>query len=109
MAKKKEQPEAEDASEGEQQAGEPKQGFVKKLLGNRKLLMIAGGGALVLFLGIGAGLYFFVFSTSGAQTKLAAAAPAPIVPPTIAFYDMPDIVVNIQSADGSPAYLKLST
>ena len=31
----------------------------------------------------------------------------PIVPPKVAFYDMPDMVVNIQSPDGSPAYLKL--
>jgi flagellar protein FliL len=107
MAKDKakaEEPEAEAGAD----AAEPKQGFVKKLLGNRKLLMIAGGGALLLFLGIGAGLYFFVFSAPGAQTRMAAAAPTPIVPPTIAFYDMPDIVVNIQSADGTPAYLKVS-
>jgi flagellar FliL protein len=107
MAKDKanaEEPEGE-AAEG---ADEPKQGFVKKLLGNKKLLMIAGGGALLLFLAIGAGLYFVVFSGSPAQTKMAAASPTSIVPPNVAFFDMPDIVVNIQSADGAPAYLKVS-
>jgi flagellar FliL protein len=107
MAKDKaktEEPQAE-AADG---AAEPKQGFVKKLLGNKKLLLIAGGGALLLFLGLGAGLYFFVFRASSAQTKMAAAAPAPIVAPNVAFFDMPDIVVNIQSADGAPAYLKIS-
>jgi len=88
---------------------EPKKGFVKKLLGNKKLLMIGGGGALVLLLGTGAGFYFFVFSGHGAQSKVAAAAaPVPIVPPQVAFYDVPDIVVNIQNADATPAYLKLS-
>ena len=111
MAKDKAKPAAEEpedqAGEGAE-AAEPKQGFVKKLLGNRKLLLIAGGGALLLFLAIGAGLYFFVFSASSAQTKLAAAAPAPIVPPNVAYYDMPDIVVNIQGADATPAYLKIS-
>jgi len=109
MAKDKaktEEPEAEPAEGAD--AAEPKQGFVKKLLGNRKLLLIAGGGALLLFLGLGAGLYFFAFGAQAAQTRVAAAAPTPIVPPNVAFYDMPDIVVNIQSADGTPAYLKIS-
>jgi flagellar FliL protein len=108
MAKDKakaEEPEAEAGAD----AAEPKQGFVKKLLGNRKLLLIAGGGALLLFLGLGTGLYFFVFRSSPAQTRMAAAAaPIPIVAPNVAFFDMPDIVVNIQSADGTPAYLKIS-
>lgn len=102
-------PEDEPADGAE--SAEPKQGFVKKLLGNRKLLMIGGGGALVLLLGIGAALYFFVFSGSKASTHsqvASAAAPVPIVPPQVAFFDMPDIVVNIQSADSTPAYLKLS-
>lgn len=85
----------------------PKQGFVKKLLGNKKLLIIAVG-AIVLLGGGGAGAYVFLFSSPKDDTKVAAAAPVPIIPPTVAFYDMPDIVVNIQSADGSPAYLKLS-
>jgi flagellar FliL protein len=111
MAKDKANPQAEEP-EGEAAEGaentEPKQGFVKKLLGNRKLLLIAGAGALLLFLGIGAGLYFLVFAASPAQTKIAATSPIPIVPPNVAFYDMPDIVVNIQSADGTPAYLKIS-
>ncbi|MGA7674971.1 MAG: flagellar basal body-associated FliL family protein [Rhizomicrobium sp.] len=114
MAKKEKQTadveEPEEGAEGAQEAP-PKQDFVKKLLGNKKLLMIAGGGALVLLLGIGAGLYFFVFSGSGEseQAKTAAAAPQfPVTPPQVAYYDVPDLIVNIQTADGSPAYLKLS-
>jgi flagellar FliL protein len=119
MAKEKAKPEAEDAEadpdapapEGE--GGEaPKQGFVKKLLGNKKMLMIGGGGALVLLLAIGGGAYFFLGGSpktaAGGKVAAADAPPAPIVPPTVAFYDMPDIVVNIQSADGTPAYLKLA-
>ena len=109
MAKKKEEPQAEDAPEGQApDADAPKQGFVKKLLGNKKLLIIAAAG-LLLVLGGGAGLYFFVFSAPK-QDKLASnEAAMPVTPPQVAFYDVPDIIVNIQSADGSPAYLKLST
>jgi flagellar FliL protein len=116
MAKEKAKPEAEDADaetpapEGE--GGDaPKQGFVKKLLGNKMMLMI-GGGVLVLLLAGGGGAYFFLGGApkTAADGKLAAAdaPPQPIVPPTVAFYDMPDIVVNIQSAEGAPAYLKLA-
>jgi flagellar FliL protein len=32
----------------------------------------------------------------------------PLTPPLVAFSDVPDILVNIQSSDGTPAYLKLS-
>jgi flagellar FliL protein len=108
MAKDKSESEE---TEGAAEAEAPKKGFVKKLLGSRKMLMIVGGGALLLLGGVGAGLYFFVFAGPSAaeQAKMAAAAPPiPVVPPSVAFFDMPDIVVNIQSADGSPAYLKLS-
>ena len=111
MAKDKVNP-SEDDEENGGEAGnaEPKKGFVKKLLGNRKMLMI-GGGALALLLAAGGGAYFFLFNGSDApqQTKTADAKPAaPIVPPQVSFFNMPDIVVNIQTPDGSPAYLKLS-
>ena len=55
-------------------------------------------------------LYFFVFSgsTSGEQSKTASAPALPITPPQVAYYDVPDLIVNIQTADGTPAYLKLS-
>ncbi|HEY5338705.1 MAG TPA: flagellar basal body-associated FliL family protein [Rhizomicrobium sp.] len=117
MAKDKAKaPEAEDAEapaatpEGE--GGDaPKQGFVKKLLGNKKMLMIVGG-ALVLVLVGGGGAFFFLGGSSktanGTKVAAADAPPQPIVAPNVAFYDMPDIVVNIQSQDGTPAYLKLA-
>ncbi|HWA91256.1 MAG TPA: flagellar basal body-associated FliL family protein [Rhizomicrobium sp.] len=111
MAKDRKQAEAtEDAPEGEAAVEtEPKKGFVKKLLGNRKLLIIAAAGLVVLLIGGGAGLYFFVFSGSGDDKVAANETPVPVTPPEVAYYDVPDIIVNIQSADGSPAYLKLST
>ena len=111
MAKKKQDADAEekDAPEGEAAATEPKQGFVKKLLGNRKLLIIAAAALLVVLGGAGAGLYFFVFAEPVRPEGAKTADAVPVTPPEIAYYDVPDIIVNIQSADGSPAYLKLSS
>ncbi|HTQ14911.1 MAG TPA: flagellar basal body-associated FliL family protein [Rhizomicrobium sp.] len=104
----KDTPETEDG-EGEAAPEEAaaKQGFVKKLLGNRKLLIVAAGALLVL-VGGGAGAYFFFFSGSAAKDAKVAASPVPVIPPNVAFYDLPDIVVNITNPDGSSAYLKLS-
>jgi flagellar protein FliL len=75
----------------------------------KKFLLVAGGGALLLIVALAAGIWFLFFrsSDSSAQTSPEAQA-IPLVPPQVAYYDMPDLVVNIQSADGSPAYLKLS-
>lgn len=96
-----------DAGEGAQAGNEPKKGFVKKLLGNKKLLIIAGAGLLVLLLGGGAGAYFLLFS--GAPAKTAdAAAELPATPPQVSFFDVPAMLVNIQTIDGTPAYLKLT-
>jgi flagellar protein FliL len=103
-----------EAEDGEETADEgdadgAKKGFVKKLLGNKKMLIIAAAALLLVVGGGGAGAWFFLFSGSGgdAAKTAKAAPPKPIVPPKVAFYDMPDMVVNIQSPDGSPTYLKL--
>ncbi len=105
-------PDDEEKNEREEGAAEgeaSKQGFVKKFLGNKKLLIIAAAGVLMLVLGGGAGAYFFLFSDSDAQkAQGAAAAFVPPTPPQVAFFDVPDILVNIQTPDGSAAYLKLS-
>jgi len=111
-AKKQDVAKTEDAPEGADAAAdaEPKQGFVKKLLGNKKLLIIAAAGLLLVLGGGGAGLYFFVFAAPKADaTKTANAEAVPVTPPQVAFYDVPDIITNLQSADGTPTYLKLST
>lgn len=107
MAKdKKPAEEAEDEKkEGEGQEGEaPKKRFGKKFL------LIAGGGGLVLLLALGAGAYFLFFAGSHGsdKSKMAGNVALPLVPPQVVFYDMPDIVVNIQSPDPTPAYLKLT-
>ncbi|HEY4125583.1 MAG TPA: flagellar basal body-associated FliL family protein [Rhizomicrobium sp.] len=97
-----EKSEKSESGEGETATEEPKKGFGKKFL------LMAGAGALVLLLGIGGGVYYFFFMGSGEETKTAQAKPEiPLTPPQVAYYDVPDIIVNIQTADGSPAYLKV--
>jgi flagellar FliL protein len=101
-----------DAAAPEGEGGDaPKQGFIKKLLGNKKMLIIVAAALLLVVGGGGAGAYFFLFSGSdeakGAKTAEGKPIP-PIVAPQVAFYEMPDMVVNIQSSDGNPAYLKLA-
>jgi len=107
MAKKDKEPDAEGDGENAEATGEgaPKKGF--KCFLTKKILMIAVP-ALVLVLGGGGGAgYFFLLKPhDGEKTKVAEAPP--LTPPEVAFSDVPDILVNIQSSDGTPAYLKLS-
>jgi len=110
MAKKESAPEAEaegDKPEGEGATPAPKKGLGKILgpLKSKKVLMIAVPALLLVLGGGGAGAYFFLFQKS--ETHEAKAEEVPLTPPNVAFSDMQDILVNIQSNDGTPAYLKL--
>ncbi len=109
MAKKEKEPEAEgEKPEGEGAEAAPKKGLGKILgkLKSKKALMIAIPVLLVVLGGGGAGAYFFLFNK--AETHEAKAEEeVPLTPPKVAFSDMQDILVNIQSTDGTPAYLKL--
>ena len=99
----------EDKDDGETpEGGAPKQGLVKKILGNKLLLIGAAVGALFLLGGVGGGVWWFLLRTPPAP-KVAANTPViPPLPPSVAFFDVPDILVNVQTADGTAAYLKLS-
>jgi flagellar FliL protein len=110
MANKDKAPEAEDGAEKPDGEAAPKAGKLSKLL-SKKMLMIAVPALVVLLAGSGAGTYFFVIKPhNDAKARLAKAAQpdVPLTPPQVAFSDVPDILVNIQSNDGTPAYLKLS-
>jgi flagellar FliL protein len=103
MASNQEAPEGKDdgsaAAEGEAPKG------LKKFLTRKKLLIIVPA-LLVVLGGAGGGAYFMMGSHPKEGEE---AAEAPVTPPKVAFSDMADILVNIQSADGAaPAYLKLS-
>lgn len=101
----------EDRKDGEGDTPEgdaPKQGLVKKILGNKLLLIGVAVGALLLLGGAGGGVWYFLLRPAPAP-KVAANMPViPLVPPQVAFFDVPDILVNVQTADGTAAYLKLS-
>lgn len=107
MAKKEAAPEA--PADGEKPEGEgaeaPKKGLLGKLK-SKKMLMIAVPALLLVVGGGGAGAYFFLFKKSD-KAEMAKAEEVPLTPPKVAFSDMQDILVNIQSSDGTPAYLKL--
>ncbi|MEI9996368.1 MAG: flagellar basal body-associated FliL family protein [Rhizomicrobium sp.] len=109
MAKKETRADDAEKTDGDAAEGDaPKQGLVKKLLGN-KLVLFGAAGLIVLLLA-GGGAYWFFFTAADKPTELAAGAPEPLpaTPPNVTFYDVPDIMVNIQGADAAPAYLKLS-
>ena len=103
MAKK--EPEAESAAPADE-AAPPKKSLVGKLM-SKKGLMIAVPVLLLLIGGGGGGAYFFL-KPKPADAGAAGADAAPLTPPKVAFSDMQDILVNIQSNDGTPAYLKLA-
>ena len=83
-----------------------------------KKLIVAGG--LVVVLGGGGGAYYFLGGSAPAEEHAEGApaegghgggpgaAPSELPGEHAAFFDVPDIVVNIQTADSTPAYLKLS-
>ena len=109
MAKKDKEPDAEADGENAEAKGEgeaaPKKGLKRFL--TKKILMIAVPALVLVLGGGGAGAYFFLLKPKDAGHEKMAEAP-PLTPPEVAFSDVPDILVNIQSSDGTPAYLKLS-
>jgi flagellar FliL protein len=104
---KKEAPAAEAEGEKPEGAGAdaaPKKGLAKFL--SKKMRMIIVPVLLLVIGGGGAGAYFFLIKKSD-KNQEAKADDVPLTPPKVAFSDMQDILVNIQSNDGTPAYLKL--
>ena len=122
-AKVKEAPPEEEAAEGGEGEGAP----AKKKL--PMMFLIAGAVALVLVLcGGGAAAYFFLLkpkpeAAAGKDGKKKpekkgkkeekgkkdekAAGQVREGPDGVLFYTMPDVVVNMQTADGRPTFLKL--
>ena len=107
MAKKEKAPETDaggEKPEGDATDAAPKKGLGRFL--SKKMLIIAVPALLLVVGGGGAGAYFFLIKKSD-KTQEAKADDVPLTPPKVAFSDMQDILVNIQSNDGTPAYLKL--
>jgi flagellar protein FliL len=104
MATKDTDADGENAEAQGEGASAPKKGLKRFL--SKKILMIAAPVLVLLLAGVGAGVYFLFLKP--APVKEAKSDAPPLTPPLVAFSDVPDILVNIQSSDGAPAYLKLS-
>ena len=99
----------ENEDQENQEAGDSeKKGFVKKLLGNKKLLIIVVAALVLLLGGGGAALYFLVMVPAQEAKAAEEAKHAPPVAPQVAYFEIPDLIVNIQSSDGNPVYLKMA-
>lgn len=132
MFKKKPKPEAAAATEAPAE-GADGEAAAKKKPGKKKLILMAAAALLVLG-GGGAGALMLLGGDKakagdeahgekphdkpkkkgkkkgGDHGKDKPAEGAPVIaegPDGVVFYTMPDILVNIQSADGRPSYLKL--
>jgi flagellar FliL protein len=118
--KVKEAPEREAAEGEEGEGGKPK----KKL--SMKMMLIAGAGALVVLGGGGGAAFMFLKpkpdaahagkagkehqKEMGKEDKKGGKEGASAVregPDGVLFYTLPDVVVNMQTADGRPTFLKL--
>ena len=79
-----------------------------------KQKLIAIPALLAVLLGIGGGVYFLMLpggektAEEEAATENVQTAAARLPAAEATFFDIPDIIVNIQTADSTPAYLKLS-
>lgn len=94
------------APDAEDENAKVKKGLAAKIkarLRGRTLLILVG---LALTLCGGVATYFFLFKTANTHTAQNEST-APLTPPKAVFSDMQDILVNIQSSDATPAYLKL--
>ena len=76
-----------------------------------KQKLIAAGALVLALAGVSAGIYFLVGSSTkeaGAGAENVRTAAANLPPAQAAFFDVPDIIVNIQTTDSTPAFLKLT-
>src|SRR4051794_16997648 len=89
-------------AEAEAADGAEDEGAAKKSFLSRKLIIIAAAGLLVAG-GGGGGAYFFLSGKKAHEEKAAVAA----IKPPPAFFDLPEVMVNLQSAaPGRSSYLK---
>ncbi|MFN4274943.1 MAG: flagellar basal body-associated FliL family protein [Ferrovibrio sp.] len=88
------------SDETEGQEGEELEGKKKK--GKRAIVIIAAAVVLLLVLGGGGAAYFFLFAGQSEEAEV-----KPELPKVTVFYDLPDILVNLNSTGRQASYLKL--
>ena len=117
----------QEAPEGDAAEGEEGEGQKPKKKLSMKMMLIAGAGALVVLGGGGGAAFIFLkpkpdAAHAGKSAKKSenkkgkdekgkkddkAAGQVTEGPDGVLFYTMPDVVVNMQTADGRPTFLKL--
>ncbi len=88
----------DEATDGEGGEGAPK----RKLAGKKLILLVVL--PVLLLAGGGGAAWFFLFKKKPAETEEAA---KPAQPKILAFLDLPDILVNLQSTGRAQSFLKL--
>lgn len=88
----------DESSDGEGGEGAPK----RKLAGKKLILLVVL--PVLLLAGGGGAAWFFLFKKKPAETEEAA---KPAQPKILAFLDLPDILVNLQSTGRTQSFLKL--
>jgi len=116
-----------EAPEGDAADGEEGEGVKPKKKLSMKMMLIAGAGALVVLGGGGGAAFVFLkpkpdaaHAEKGGKDKKAkhgkeekggkgkeGASAVREGPDGVLFYTLPDVVVNMQTADGRPTFLKL--
>lgn len=90
-----------DETEGQLEEGGEEGGGQKKR-GKRAILFIIIGVVVLLLLGGGGAAYFFLFAGKSEEAEV-----KPEPPKVTVFYDLPDILVNLNSGGRQASYLKL--
>jgi len=98
--------------ETEAESEEAQEEAPKSGLGGKRRLIIFGGAGLLLLAGTGGVLYFTglagkLMGSKPAETADVAAALAPPPKPSV-FFDLPDLLVNLNSAGRKASFLKIS-
>lgn len=99
------------AEEEKQENGEEVEGGESEGGSSSKKLIIIIVIALILIGGAGAAAFFLVGgeedAEAGKEEVAEAGVTAPIAPPQVFYYEMPDILVNLSSSGHSNRYLKM--
>ncbi|HEX6956648.1 MAG TPA: flagellar basal body-associated FliL family protein [Ferrovibrio sp.] len=91
-----------DETEGLAEGGELEGQGGKKKRGKRAIIFIVAGVLLLLLIGGGGAAYFFLFASHEEEAEV-----KPEQPKVTVFYDLPDILVNLNSPGRQASYLKL--
>jgi flagellar FliL protein len=79
----------------------------EKPAGSRKKLIMIAGGAIVLLLALGGAAYFFGFLDRFVGHKAPAVEEVQAPKPAV-FFDLPDLLVNLNGAGRKASFLKLT-